>query len=118
MTRCGSAPGADLGGGKWRLKVRVDAPSRATSPAATVLVHRTDGTVKKVRVRLDRRGNGAIQVPFSAAAVSAVTVSLANVSTRFRCGRKTTLSCAGVSRDDKQKFTVRAKAAKKAKRRR
>lgn len=111
-------PGADLGGGKWRLKVRVDAPSRATSPAATVLAHRTDGTVKKVRVRLDRRGNGATQVPFSAAAVSVVTVSLANVSTRFRCGRKTTLSCAGVSRDDKQKFTVRAKAAKKAKRRR
>jgi hypothetical protein len=111
-------PGGDLSGGKWRLKVRVDAPSRATSPAATVLVHRTDGTVKKVRVRLDRRGNGATQVPFSAAAVSVVTVSLVNVSTRFRCGRKTTLSCAGVSRDDKQKFTVRAKAAKKAKRRR
>jgi hypothetical protein len=109
-------PGSDLGGGKWRLAVRVDAPSPPVSAVATVLVHRTDGRVAKVRVRLDRRGNGATRVPFGAATVGTVTVSMANVSTRFLCGRKTSLSCAGVARDDKQRFVVRTKAVKKARR--
>lgn len=111
-------PGADLSGGKWRLKVRVDGPSRSASPAATAVVRKLDGTVKTVRVKLDRRGNGVATVSFSAASVAAVTVSVANVSTRYRCGRKTSLACAGVSRDDNRKFTVHTKAVKKQKRRR
>ena len=111
-------PGPDLSGGKWRLKVRVAGPSRASSPAATVLVHKTDGHVKRVRVRLDRRGRGTTTVPFSAAAVGTVTVSFANVSTRYRCGRKTSLACEGDSRDDRRTFTVRAKAVKQHRRHR
>ncbi len=110
------APGADLSGGTWRLEVRVDGPSRSASPAATAVVHQLDGTVRTMRVRLDRRGNGVATVPFSAATVAAVTVSVANVSTRYRCGRKTSLACAGESRDDNRKFTVHATAVKKQKR--
>ena len=111
-------PGADLSGRKWRLRVRVDGPPRSASPAATAVVHQLDGTVRTVRVRLDRRGNGVATVPFSAATVAAVTVSVANVSTRYRCDRKTSLACAGESRDDRRKFTVRTKAVTKQKRRR
>jgi hypothetical protein len=111
-------PGADLGGRSWRLKVRVDGPSRSASPAATVLVHRTDGRVEPVRVRLDRRGRGSTTVPFSAATVGTVTVSFANVSTRYRCGRKTVLACAGDARDDNRKFVVHAEAVKRSRRHR
>jgi hypothetical protein len=106
-------PGPDLTNRRWRLSVRLDGPSRSASPAATVLVHKTDGTVKRARLRLDRRGNGAATVPFSAAAVSAVTVSFANVSTRYRCDQKSLLACAGKSRDDRRKFTVRTRVVKK-----
>lgn len=109
-------PGADLSGRKWRVRVRVDGPSRSASPAATLVVQKTDGTVRTMRVRLDGRGRGTRTAPFSTASVSSVTVSVANVSTRYRCGRKTSLACAGVSRDDEAKFTVRAKAAKKHRR--
>jgi hypothetical protein len=114
--RIGAGP--DITGRRWRLKVRVDGPPRASSPSATVLLHKADGTVGRKRVRLDRRGNGAVTVPFGASRVGTVTVSLANVSTRFRCNRKTTLACSGVSRDDDRKYTVRVKAVKAAKRRR
>ncbi|WP_157559788.1 MXAN_6640 family putative metalloprotease [Nocardioides sp. Soil777] len=110
------APGADLSGGRWRLEVRVDGPSRSASPAATAVVHKLDGTAKTMRVRLDRRGKGVSTVPFNAATVAAVTVSVANVSTRYRCGRKTSLACAGESRDDDRKFTVHTTAVKKQKR--
>ncbi|KRF30333.1 MXAN_6640 family putative metalloprotease [Nocardioides sp. Soil805] len=110
-------PGADLSGGKWRLRVRVDGPSRAASPAATVLVHKADGTVTRMRVRLDGRGRGSTLAPFSAAKVSAVTVSFANASTRYRCNQKTSLACSGSSRDDNEKFTVRTTATKKHARR-
>ena len=110
-------PGPDLAAKKWHLRVRVDAPSRRSSPAATLLVHKTDGTIAKRRIHLDGRGNGTTTVPFSAATVGTVTVSLANVSTRFDCGRETTQACAGVARDDNQKFTVTTKAVKKATRR-
>jgi hypothetical protein len=112
------APGADLSGGRWRLEVRVDGPSRNASPAATAVVHKLDGTAKTMRVKLDRRGKGVSTVPFSAATVAAVTVSVANVSTRYRCGRDTSLACAGESRDDDRKFTVHTTAVKKQKRRR
>lgn len=112
------APGADLGGGRWRLEVRVDGPSRNASPAATAVVHKLDGTARTMRVTLDRRGKGVSTVPFSAATVAAVTVSVANVSTRYRCGRETSLACAGESRDDDRKFTVHTTAVKKKKRRR
>lgn len=111
-------PGADLSGRKWRLKVRVDGPSRNASPAATAVVRKLDGTVRTMRVTLDRRGNGVATVPFSAASVAAVTVSVANVSTRYRCERETTLACAGVSRDDNRTFTVHTKAVTTRKRRR
>jgi hypothetical protein len=108
--------GPDLAGRRWRLKVRVDGPSRASSPTATVLLHQADGTVGRKRVRLDRRGNGSVTVPFGATRLGTVTVSLANVSTRFRCGRKTMLACAGESRDDNRKFTVRVAAVKASER--
>ena len=73
---------------------------------------------EEVRVQLDRRGSGTTTVPFSAARCGTVTVSLANVSTRYRLRPEDVAGVRGrLARDDNQKFTVDAKAVKKATRR-
>ena len=45
-----------------------------------------------------------------------MTVSFANVSTRFRCGKGTDYACRGKARDDNEKFTIVARAVKKKRR--
>lgn len=107
-------PGADLSGKKWRLRVSLRGPGRS---AARLVLHKTDGTVGTRKVKFNKRGRARALVPFSAAKVAAVTVSFANVSTRFRCGTGTDFACHGDARDDKKKFTVVTKAVKKKKRR-
>ena len=42
------------------------------------------------------------------ATTTAVTVVLANASTRYRCGEGTTLACEGTPRDQRQRFVLRA----------
>jgi len=109
-------PGADLSGKRWRLRVSVRGPGRSSSPAARLILHKTDGTVGTRRVTFDRRGRAHALVPFSAARIAAVTVSFANVSTRFRCGKDTTRACHGTARDDNKKFSIVTKAVKKKRR--
>ncbi|EON24617.1 MULTISPECIES: MXAN_6640 family putative metalloprotease [Nocardioides] len=111
-------PGADLGGKKWRLRVIVRGPGRATSPAARLVLHRTDGTIGTRKMRFNRRGRAQALVPFSSAKVAAVTVSIANVSTRFRCNKGTNFACHGRAIDENKKFAIVTKAVKKRKRRR
>jgi hypothetical protein len=109
-------PGADLTARKWRLRVSVRGPGRSSSPAARLVLHKTDGTVAVRRVAFNGRGRAQALVPFSAATTAAVTVSFANVSTRFRCGKGTDNACHGSARDDAKKFTITAKVVKKKKR--
>jgi len=111
-------PGADLSGRKWKLRLNVRGPRRSSSPAARLVVHKVDGTVSTRRVRFTSRGNARAKVPFSSAKIIAVTVSFANVSTRFRCGRGTDFACGGKALDDKLSFTIVAKAVKQRKKRR
>lgn len=99
-------------GARWRLRVAVDGPRAAASPSAVVVVRKRGGGSDRVRVRLDRQGNGRATVPFSARRVSAVTVTLINASTRFRaCGSRRDAnivhSCAGVAVHDRTPFTLR-----------
>jgi hypothetical protein len=110
-------PGTDLSGRKWKLRVNVRGPARTSSPAARVVLHKVDGTTSTRRVRFTRRGTAQAMVPFSSSKILAVTVSFANVSTRFRCGRGTDFVCAGKALDDRKKFTIVAKAVKPKKRR-
>ncbi len=72
--------------GAWKLRLRVDAPR--TAGAAQALVVFKDGRVAEYPFRLDRYGNGARTVPFSAREVSRVILTTANVST-WRNGRTT-----------------------------
>ncbi|NYG55377.1 MXAN_6640 family putative metalloprotease [Nocardioides perillae] len=95
--------------GRWRLLLRVDGPGRATSPAAHALVHLRGGEVQRRVVRLDRSGGARVRLPFHTG-VTKVTVTLANASTRYRCGRGTEWSCRGVPLDDgaRYRFSVYA----------
>lgn len=111
-------PAADLSGRRWRLRVNIRGPRRVASPAARLVLHKVDGTVSTRRVRFSSRGTAQVLAPFSAARIVAVTVSVANVSTRFRCGQATDFVCQGTALDDNRKFTVVAKAVKPKKRRR
>ncbi len=110
-------PGADLRSRKWKLRVALRGPGRYASPAARVLIQKANGKVSTRRVRFDARGRAGSTVPFSSAKIAAVTVSFANVSTRFRCGRGTDFACGGRAVDDDEGFTVVAEAVRKAKRR-
>jgi hypothetical protein len=104
---------SSLAGKRWKLRIGVSGPARRTSPAAMVLIHRTDGTVSRRKVRLNRKGRGATRLPFSSRSVTAVSVTLVNASTRMRCNRGTLMACFGESPDNALKFRVTARAVKR-----
>ena len=87
-------PGADLSGRRWMLRVQVEGPRRSKSPAVAVLVTDKSGQVDRHLMRLSGTGTGRVSVSLNADAVSRVTVTLANASTRFRCGQGS-YSCNG-----------------------
>lgn len=94
-----------------RLRVAVDGPPPTRGAAARVLVLRP-GRVRSVPVRLDREGRGSVVVPFGAG-VRQVSVTLANASTRYRCGTGAPLrTCRGTARDDGLRFTASARVVR------
>src|SRR5690606_12694446 len=58
-------PATSLSRKKWKLRLKVQGPAKRTAPAAAVLLHLQNGRVKRRMVKLNRRGNGSIRVPFS-----------------------------------------------------
>ena len=107
------APGKGTSGKKAKLALRVNGPLKRTSPAVSVVVYYLDGKQKVKLVKLNPRGDGSIKVPFSSSKVAGVSVTLANVSTRYRCNQRTLLSCAGRPLDDKARFSVVGRAVKR-----
>lgn len=105
-------PGEGVTGEKWRLRVSIDGPRRRTSPAAYLWVRRTDGSLRREAVRLNRRGVGTERVRFGSSQVRGVTLTLVNGSTRFYCDRGTQASCHGASRDDRLPFSYRIRAVR------
>jgi hypothetical protein len=102
-------PGRTLRG-TWRLRIRLDLPARVRGSRASVMVHRRDGRIGWYGVRLGRRGDGAVSLPFSRRSVSRVALTLTNASTRYRCWQGTWLSCQGTARDDNLRFSYTARA--------
>lgn len=103
-------PDTTLAGKRWRLRLKVDAPKAATSPAVHLVVTRRNGSSYDRRIDLNPTGYAMTEVAFSSRSVASVTVTLANVSTRYRCDRKTAFSCAGAPRDQKLSFGLGARA--------
>ena len=103
-------PDATLAGKRWRLRLTVDGPNAKTSPAAYVVVTRKNGSSFRRPVALDPTGAGVGEVAFSSRTIATVTLTLANVSTRYRCRHATSYSCAGTPRDQGLRFAVSAEA--------
>jgi len=99
-------------GKKWKLRVVVKAPARGSSPGAYVTVRTKKGALQRKPVTLTRKGRGKVVVPFSATRVRAVYLTVANASTRYRCGRGTTYSCRGVARDDDRRFSLKVRTVR------
>ena len=94
--------------GTWRLRIKIDAPKRKTSPAAVVLMTRKNGSVMRRGVSLNANGFGKRTIAIPRANVKHVTVTLANASTRYRCRKGTNFACSGRPLD--QKLTYRMTA--------
>lgn len=76
-------------------------------PSAYVLVVKRHGLDRHL-VKLNTKGNGKIKVPFGRSIVKAIYVSLVDASTRFRCGKQSGFSCAGLPIDDGRSFRGQA----------
>ncbi|MBF4160858.1 MXAN_6640 family putative metalloprotease [Nocardioides acrostichi] len=109
-------PGDGVGNKKWRLKIKVDGPVAKTSPIAYVVVRMKNGAWKRSPMNLNAQGNGVKKVLFSGNAVSAVSVTLVNGSTRFKnCGQGTgsvEYSCDGTPVDNGKAFKLVTRAYK------
>ncbi|WP_244929412.1 MXAN_6640 family putative metalloprotease [Nocardioides sp. W7] len=105
-------PAKSLRGKSWKLRIKVDGPSRKTSPAVVVTVQLRSGKLVRKSIRLNRKGKGQIKVSFSGRKVRSVTATAVNASTRFDCYRPDApadprFSCAGIARDDQQVFALK-----------
>jgi hypothetical protein len=106
-------PTASLKKKRWMLRVVVDGPDRGSSPAAYVVVKRRHGHAITRAVHLNKSGHGAVKVPFSNRKVKGVTITLANVSTRYTCWKRTYYSCQGRPKDQGKKFHLTVVAFKR-----
>ncbi len=98
---------------KWRLRIAVDGPRRATSPAVSLLVLRDNGTLRRRTINLDKSGDGTRKVGFDSRKVRWVSVTLANASTRYQCDSDSGYACEGRPRDQRERFEVTAKAVRR-----
>ncbi len=101
-------PGASLAAPGWALKLTIDGPDGTTSPTAVVMVTKLDGSFTRETISLSKSGYGTTVVGFNGAAVSSVTLTLANASTRFVCWKQTDSSCMGIPRDNAKGYSYTA----------
>ena len=80
-----------------------------TSPTAWLVVRTVDGDWRSEQVELDADGSATVTVPFTVEKVEAVSLTLVNASTRFRCDKDTPdWSCFGIPRDQDEQFALTA----------
>lgn len=102
-------PAPSLRGTKWRLRLTVVGPHRASSPAAYLIVRHKSGKVTRQPIQLGRKGRGKVKIVFTTRRVRSAIITVANTSTRFSCRQRTSLSCKGVPKDDDRAFVVKAR---------
>jgi hypothetical protein len=107
-------PAKELLAKAWHVRIRLDGPGRAKSPAAYVIVHRRHRPLVRKLVHLSRRGKAHLALGFSHRTVKYLTITMANASTKFRrCGTGTVYSCQGLPRFPRTVFRVSAVAFRK-----
>ncbi|WP_166132927.1 MXAN_6640 family putative metalloprotease [Nocardioides ochotonae] len=109
-------PAKSLKAKKWKLRITVDGPNKATAPGAYVYVNRKKGG-SGTAIRLNRKGKGSTTIAFNRRNVRSVTVTLANGSTRYRgCQTSSTApsvySCNGSPRDENRPFRLTLRTLK------
>ncbi len=95
--------------GRWRLRITVHGPSRASTPAAYLIVRGKHGALERHAIQLTRKGVGTAFVGFSKKRTKSVIITVANTSTRFTCRSGTSYSCRGAAMDDQRRFIISAK---------
>lgn len=97
---------------RQRLRIAIDGPNPARGAVAAVQRRLKSGTVRWSHVRLNRKGDAVVVVPFGRGKVSSVVVTVANSNTRMNnCGgyyRYTSYSCGGYGAFN-ARFAVSAK---------
>ncbi|MCD4526561.1 MXAN_6640 family putative metalloprotease [Nocardioides sp. cx-173] len=101
-------PDSSLERGKWRLRVKVDGPARASGARARLVVKTKKGAWVRRPIELNARGVGFASFDFSPAKVRSAVVTLVNSNTRFRCGKGKSYSCSGRPLGDQKRFLVKA----------
>jgi hypothetical protein len=95
------------------LRIRVQLPRPATSPAATAVVYAKGGPKKIRPIGLDDHGDGHVTVRFGHSQVWKIDLILSNASLRFDCAPKdfpeTVYSCGGFSKDDLRAYRFRGR---------
>jgi len=96
--------------GKWFLTVKVDGPTSKAGPGAQVLIIKRNNAVVTKRISLNQDGQGKVRVPFGSGTIRAITLTLANGSTRYTCWQGTAWACMGIPADDGRVFKFSAVA--------
>ena len=100
--------------GSWKLRVKVDGPRRVEGTGAyfQVIKIRTGALVDSGPVKIDKAGDGTVLASFKDDATYRVIVTLANAGTQYTCDRGTTLACQGLSKNDDNRFVLKARAVR------
>ncbi len=106
-------PAKNLRARNWKLNLTFNMADKRRGSVALIRIRKTSGHRGTKLVRLNARGNGFKQVPFSRAKVKWVEVTLVNASDRFRCFRRSQYSCEGESLDDFLRQKVRGRAVRR-----
>jgi hypothetical protein len=96
-----------------KLRLRVELPRPATSPAATAVVYAKGGPKEIHPIGLDNHGDGHVTVKFGHSQVWKVDLVLSNASLRFDCAPKdfpeSVYSCGGFPKDDLRAYRFRGR---------
>jgi hypothetical protein len=97
----------------WQLRLTLDLAPEQQGSQALARVFRRSGGVRTVVLDLSEAGDHEGAVPFAAAEVTAVELTVVNASTRYRCGIGAHWSCHGrpLDQDVAQKVVVLATRA-------
>jgi hypothetical protein len=107
-------PSSGMTNRRWKLRLQLDLAPRSRGSSAIATTYHRSKAPTTTTVRLDRRGDGSVRLPFSSRRVDAVELTVVNASTRMNCwvDQNSPYSCLGSPRDDNQLMRFRGTAVR------
>lgn len=93
--------------GNIKLRLQVKMPPVQQGSAAVAAIKMKSGKVRVVALKINGKGSGFKQLPFSAGKVKYIELTLANAGTSYTCFNGGPYSCQGSSKNDNAKVTFR-----------